>query len=188
MEENGQKKQLKKNDRVLGKPAFWDVGMNTNGNPFAKVKFSNGLTFIGYLTESAIERTAKYLAMLGFRGENPFDLKKDDALDPSIEVECTVGIDTITDKDGQTRAVPHVAFINEKFKKSDLQADQIQQLKSIDMRGYLAGHVKERSSKPEPTPTPTSGRTQQGSSFPSAEGGNSSFQSDSQFTADDIPF
>lgn len=192
MENEEKKPSLKKGDRVLASPAFWDVNMNSNGKPFAKVKFSNGLVFIGYLTDAAIENTSKNLAILGFNGQNPYDLKKEDALDRMVEVECTVGVDLVTDKDGKQREVFHVAFINEKFKKSDLDASQIAELKSIDMRGYLAGLTKERT-KPNPTPTPTNGSPQRESqqstsSFPRPDESTPKFESDQAYSSDDIPF
>lgn len=183
-----QKPKLKKGDRVMAKPAFWDVNLNSNGKPFAKVKFNNGLVYIGYLSEAAVEKTCKELAYMGFNGETPYDLKKEDALDKMTEVELTIDIDKYTDKQGKEREMPTVAFVNMPFKKSDLDASEVAQLKSLDLRGYLAEHKRERPKTQAPTQSQDKSSQRSNDGFPEPDSRGQDFNNDSSFSADDIPF
>lgn len=124
------------------KPLRYGAGKNHNGKVFVWVEFPEKLYWRGWFTTTDGTKSAcKQLAHLGFKGETVADLNKENMIDLDKHVPVMV------EKQEYEGNISFVAsYIGNPNKGSGVSEEVTQELKRLDLRGYMAEARKETGS------------------------------------------
>lgn len=173
MSGRGYSRKYKVDDHVTTKVISWTAGISKEKQtPFIRVSLEGGITWTGWCkSEKSKEITINCLQVMGFKGTDLSQIKRDDALDTERDVIAVIG---------EVRPWKDAIYYDAKFinraKKKGFQADDknnavFDTLKDIDTRA----HIEDAQDLNAETP----------GAAPGFEGTNFT---PNDFVADDIPF
>lgn len=138
MSGRGYSKKYKVDDFVTTKVVSWTAGFSKEKQtPFIRVTLEGGITWTGWCkSEKSKEITIKALEVMGFKGTDLSQIKRDDALDTERDVVAIIG---------EIRMYKEQAYYDAKFinraKKKGFQSDGndavFEQLKDVDTKAYI---------------------------------------------------